>query len=1011
MLPASILPVTSDYEEYKDMVQSLICDYKVKPSNKLASAIARCFLDNQQIELSYRAKLLSDFISYLEANKDLQLAVKMTKHLISQGAYKLALETLNLQVSKFPESQFAVNELKNIYFREAINFWRTGETLYGVDGHEDLYSATSQFIRFIKNNRNVLSFSDFGLISQVTTAFLILSTNEKKVKTAYVDDLLSFAAELHEDGKLTVEVLNLIYHDVYTWFGHFSIANYHRQEAVNQFLNDRELTLDNALQILLSYAEQGLEIHEVRYNEIIRILKSKLTKNQLSGVIKYYKLNSSSEYVSAAPSKINEGFGSFISGKSVAIVGPFNDGMIDGDEIDSYDVVIRINNHISISNEDKGYIGSKTDVVYFIHQMLSSMNSPEPLESVKFVRLRNGFGGLLTSCYSDLIKDGKISQSSTIPRQFYKGASAIQTIIFDILDFNPSRIKLFKMNFYLDSALYSDSYKKNTSVLRTGKIQSSDLESYRSVFFAHDFAPQFLFVKNLYENGRIEVSDYIASILNLSLPAYMKAMELSHKVPDSDFMTIARYIQESYVTKPNNKIGDVSGNAKSWLKIIKSYLRVFDFSNAYHSLQELKKYHSTSPIVVKAQKLYDLNWLAVDTLFQRNWCKKLSSPRQLHWSDINKIYNIESFDASEKLIWFFQTLDYQDLISKENRDKFILNNLNTIIDLVGELNSLACILDGSSDKNIFRYESVNVKQAFARYDLMQWLGKFQAAHAYRKEAIDMLKNEQMEVAALAQVEEMNNKNIHYILTPTGNLAFDSLLNGSLEQFHQHSEQIRAVNLPLKNLIKGKTVAIVGPAPTGELSGSEIDSYDVVIRFNYTGASYSAEFGTKINISAYNKVNSIYFEKCNVPVPFNDLDFYFVKEPVVSFKTHAENAGKIGVLPRIPFMLHKSPMATLDILYFILMFKPREIKIFKHTLLLSANTHSESYGHRKDFDSGKLTSLQKLRMTLSGHDLLSHHSLFRHFYSLGLFKADTAFDRILNLSSESFSDELQRIYGL
>lgn len=996
---------------YLNTMAILISEYKSNPSKKNAGKIARHYLDNPKIDLSFRSEKFLDFIIYLEEIGDIEFAVKMTKHFINQGAYKTAVNALNNILEKRPESKFAVNELKNIYYREAINFWRTGKPLYGLGSdYEDIYSATYRFISLLRCYKKVLDFNDHSLISQVSNAFLMLSTNSVSSRSVYVEELLDFSREIYRDGYFNITSLHLVYYDIFVWFGHFSIGNVFRQKAVRAFLEDCNFE-ENSLEILLAHAECGLEMSETRYLQVTNALARMISQSQLNSYLKYYRLNTSTkkEKINNAPT--SSIFGNFLRGKSVAIIGPYDDGRKDGDEIDGFDIVIRINNFLDILPEEGDYIGNRTDVGYFTHQMLSNIDTSSALENIKFIRLRNGFGSLSNSLHKELIDEGKITLASLIPRQLYKGASVIQTIIFDIIDFEPSRIKLFKMNFYLEQELYSDSYKKNISVVYSGYSSASDLTSYRSVFFAHDFVPQFMFTKNLFARGYIEANEDISQILKFTLPNYMNNMELSHKVIDRSFLSSVKYIENDPICFSTLSTKEINKQNNQLLKKLKSQLRIFDFAAAYVVLQQLKQVCDDSNFIKTAQHLYDFNWLSVSMLFQRNWNIKLESPRTLVWSDVDKLYDVRLFEPAAQLSLFMQLLDYEESFSRENTYQLLEHRTIAIESAVGLIVNLDSSASYSTRSRInFACPPESAKQAFARFDLLQWLGDFENAYVNRQLALKLLKDEKSHLSALVEIERKDLKGGAESIAPTGNVEFDLLMNGSIEQFYRECQLTRDENDLLNNLISGKNVAIVGPAPTGEETGDEIDSYDVVIRFNYTGSDSAAEFGSKTTMSAYNKLNSIYFERFNVPIPFENLEFYFVKEPVKSFDTHIRNSNKIAILPRIPFLLHKSPMATLDMLYFLIKFNPKSIKIFKHTLLLSAKTHADSYGFRKDFSSEVLNPLQKLRMTLSGHDLLSHHALFRHFYSLGLFEADIAFKRVLNLTSEEFSDELQRIYS-
>ncbi len=55
---------------------------------------------------------------------------------------------------------------------------------------------------------------------------------------------------------------------------------------------------------------------------------------------------------------------SYLSGKRVALVGPAPSGPDGGSKIDSYDVVVRLNNMVNVPSSMREHLGSRTDVLY-----------------------------------------------------------------------------------------------------------------------------------------------------------------------------------------------------------------------------------------------------------------------------------------------------------------------------------------------------------------------------------------------------------------------------------------------------------------------------------------------------------------------------------------------------------------------------------------------------------------------------------------------------------------------
>ena len=98
---------------------------------------------------------------------------------------------------------------------------------------------------------------------------------------------------------------------------------------------------------------------------------------------------------------------------------------------------------------------------------------------------------------------------------------------------------------------------------------------------------------------------------------------------------------------------------------------------------------------------------------------------------------------------------------------------------------------------------------------------------------------------------------------------DALSNNTLKS-HTYNEKA------ISKLVRGKSVAIVGPAKPFEKNGSVIDSNDIIIRFNYLdpGMIYEKKeyIGSRTDISYYN----ISFEREKRYEIINTLKNYPIK---------------------------------------------------------------------------------------------------------------------------------------
>lgn len=80
-------------------------------------------------------------------------------------------------------------------------------------------------------------------------------------------------------------------------------------------------------------------------------------------------------------------------------------------------------------------------------------------------------------------------------------------------------------------------------------------------------------------------------------------------------------------------------------------------------------------------------------------------------------------------------------------------------------------------------------------------------------------------------------------------------------------------------IRGKSVAIVGPAVPEYDQSEEVDSKDVVIRLRWTGELHHDWYGKRTDVSFYNKSSSrVFIETGAIDDVMKDLDWVIAKVP-------------------------------------------------------------------------------------------------------------------------------------
>jgi len=250
---------------------------------------------------------------------------------------------------------------------------------------------------------------------------------------------------------------------------------------------------------------------------------------QLIGGTELYfgRKNSAIEFYKKLLTPLEQKFASYISNKSVAIVGPVNSGLNLGDEIDSYDIVLRFN-YMGIEKLAQNNFGKKTDISFYIEARLWG----DRIEPVK-ISWMNELDWIIIDSPHSLDDISFIGITKPMRKRYYaahpfanpmlKGASSgIQRAIMDLMRFNVKKIKVFNTNLFLEN-----NYDKNYASRGNLGVEYFN-------FHWHDPLSNFVFLKRLHSFSLIESDEVLDRILKMSKKEYIEALELQYgnKVED-----------------------------------------------------------------------------------------------------------------------------------------------------------------------------------------------------------------------------------------------------------------------------------------------------------------------------------------------------------------------------------------------------------------------------------------------------------------------------------------------
>jgi hypothetical protein len=230
---------------------------------------------------------------------------------------------------------------------------------------------------------------------------------------------------------------------------------------------------------------------------------------------------------------------------------------------------------------------------------------------------------------------------------------------------------------------------------------------------------------------------------------------------------------------------------------------------------------------------------------------------------------------------------------------------------------------------------------------------------------------------------------------------------------QNKNNKHILNSDFSRFVSGKNIAIVGPASTNIDNGIEIDSYDLVVRLNYTYSKKGVDevlTGTRTDISYFNGEQSAYLlEKFHGILP-KELKFSCIKG-VGNFRLIKEKNKDRQVKLTDNFSLFTfyssftlAPLAILDLLHY----NVKSIKLFNIDLFLTRDRHPNYYPN--DFDRNNEDKLKKtLRESFIDHDPLIHYMLMGKLYQCDRLSADKVFDDVMALGREKYLEDLESIY--
>lgn len=214
-----------------------------------------------------------------------------------------------------------------------------------------------------------------------------------------------------------------------------------------------------------------------------------------------------------------------IKNNTIAVVGPAASSCSTGEEIDKFDVVVRLS-PAPINRIDHSKLGSRTDLIYVGAQAPTYMTQ-KALQLLKRPSILFVYESLLHPYQNEMLDQNRARTFEYNFRLFNGIPNFLQRVLADLIMIGASHIKLFNFDFYANTKRYRTGYSALFNRSKYCERPANYLVESQAVL--HDFATQFNFCKMLIQHQLITADKHTTDVLALPLSKYFDRLQIAFK--------------------------------------------------------------------------------------------------------------------------------------------------------------------------------------------------------------------------------------------------------------------------------------------------------------------------------------------------------------------------------------------------------------------------------------------------------------------------------------------------
>lgn len=297
-----------------------------------------------------------------------------------------------------------------------------------------------------------------------------------------------------------------------SYSGMFCLAYLMQLKSMEELENNHK-TLWKKNQLLLAYFSFGFK------DKFLELLKEMEKDNRLFLLQKYFeRLNKASmiiygndKFIKTKIRNEDKNFSNLIEGKNIAIIGPSTGNEYE-QEINDSDVTVCF----AYRGQEYFKNGRKINISYYnvgISKEIEKQKNRKYLDDLDcavFKKIKHKF-------QKDMLNKKKVHLSYGFDNYLFMGYNnMLQTVICDLLQFSPKKIKIYNNNLYYSKKPYNKNYITENF--------TDDFKNWRT-FSLHNLPIQYNLISIFLKNPIITGDSNINSVIDMGLWNYLKGME------------------------------------------------------------------------------------------------------------------------------------------------------------------------------------------------------------------------------------------------------------------------------------------------------------------------------------------------------------------------------------------------------------------------------------------------------------------------------------------------------